>query len=243
MHGTNLIRKLEKDSGETLQVREIFYTLQGEGPFAGSPAIFVRLTGCHLACTFCDTVWDDSKDEYKHVNHIVKTVDDLWAQKAHPQADKLVVLTGGEPTRQNIDLLLEALAGLGYLIQIETAGSFWRERMSHPNVFIVVSPKTSVVHSSVAEWAKAYKYIIRANDRFDEVDGLPFQSTQSIEPKLIRLARPPEHMMRYRVYLSPCDEGKGNEAVSTANIRHATHLALTYGYILCLQLHKLVGLD
>ena len=56
MHGNNAIRKQELREDGALQVHELFYTLKGEGMFVGHPAIFIRLTGCNLACTFCDTI-------------------------------------------------------------------------------------------------------------------------------------------------------------------------------------------
>lgn len=58
MFGNNKISNIVPKGGDFLEVVKIFHTLQGEGPFAGTPAIFVRLGGCNLQCKFCDTEFD-----------------------------------------------------------------------------------------------------------------------------------------------------------------------------------------
>lgn len=63
MFGQNTPRR--RESGGLLQVQDVFYTIQGEGPFAGRTAVFIRLTGCNLRCWFCDTVWGDDSDVYQ----------------------------------------------------------------------------------------------------------------------------------------------------------------------------------
>ena len=62
MFGKNPIRPPEKGDGSILFVQEIFPTLQGEGPLAGVPAVFLRLGGCNLACSFCDTEFESFKE-------------------------------------------------------------------------------------------------------------------------------------------------------------------------------------
>ena len=59
MFGKNPIRKAEKGDGSVLQIQEIFPTVQGEGPHTGVPSVFVRLGGCNLACSFCDTEFEN----------------------------------------------------------------------------------------------------------------------------------------------------------------------------------------
>ena len=102
----------------TVEVHSIFDTIQGEGPFAGSPAVFIRLTGCNLQCQFCDT-------EYTSVREAITPVEALNRVKAaHGDSPRgLVVLTGGEPFRQNISPLCAALLHAGYHVQIETNGT------------------------------------------------------------------------------------------------------------------------
>ena len=96
-----------------MKVNEIFYSIQGEGSHAGSPCIFVRLSGCNLSCSWCDTTYHN---EGQHM-----TVDEVF--KAIQQYDcKLVEITGGEPLLQKEELeeLAQELYHNGYSILIET---------------------------------------------------------------------------------------------------------------------------
>ena len=229
--------------GETLQVREIFATLQGEGPFSGMRAVFVRLSGCPLRCWWCDTQWDDERDETLSVVEIENRVVDAFAP-AH-ELD-LVVITGGEPLRQPLARLIETLFLLSprvderLVVQIETAGAWWQDCLDNPRVHVVVSPKTPKIDERVASVASAYKYVIRCDDQFDPETGLPISSTQVGIRHAARLALPPRHMLRERIYLSPCDEQ--DDERNKENLRCASEIAMKYGYRLGVQLHKLVGL-
>lgn len=115
-----------------MRVNEIFYSLQGEGHFTGTPAIFVRLSGCNLNCDFCDTDHVSSSDMPEE--EIVKRVNDFPA--AH------VVITGGEPTLQLTASLVDKLHDAGKFVQIETNGT----RLLDPSLadkidWITCSPK------------------------------------------------------------------------------------------------------
>ena len=96
-----------------MRVNEIFYSLQGEGAFAGSAAIFIRLSGCNLKCDFCDT---------KHQWHSEVSLDEmLKIIKEYPA--KHIVFTGGEPSLQLNAEILHFFKTHGYFIQIETNGT------------------------------------------------------------------------------------------------------------------------
>lgn len=96
-----------------MKINEIFYSLQGEGRWTGTPAIFIRFSGCNLRCCFCDTKFDDYK--ILSVDEIIEAIADYPANH--------VVLTGGEPTLQITRTLIERLHDAGYYVQIETNGT------------------------------------------------------------------------------------------------------------------------
>lgn len=223
--------------GQVLDVQEVFRTLQGEGPLVGQRAVFVRLAGCHLKCYFCDTDFT-SKRHPLLVDEIVEAARDV----------ELVVLTGGEPMRQNIVPLCQKLALAGQHVQIETAGNFWpwepyaREfelLIAEGAVSIVVSPKTPHVHLNVRRLTSAWKYIVGAATEIDDITGLPTSSTQHHGMRTV-LARPDLTARHAPIYLQPMDTHTmhDNELART----RCVELCLEYGHRLSLQTHKIVGL-
>ena len=105
-----------KTGADTLTINEIFYSIQGESSFAGQPCVFVRLTGCDLRCTYCDT-------EYAFYEGKRRSLDDIMAEVAtHPC--RLVEVTGGEPLLQKrVHTLMSRLCDAGYTVLIETSGA------------------------------------------------------------------------------------------------------------------------
>ena len=99
---------------KTYRINEIFYSLQGEGRHTGRAAVFVRFSGCNLKCPFCDT-------DFKAYREL--TVDDIIAAVSEWRACGFVVLTGGEPSLQVDESLIEALHHEGFYIAIETNGT------------------------------------------------------------------------------------------------------------------------
>src|SRR5262245_19999182 len=101
--------------GTPLQVHSIFNTIQAEGPFCGTPASFVRLAVCALQCPACDT-------DYTSFRANMQTsliLEEIQRFRSHG----LVVITGGEPFRQDLGPLIDKLVKAGYYVQIETNGS------------------------------------------------------------------------------------------------------------------------
>ena len=95
------------------RVNEIFYSLQGEGYFTGTPAVFLRFSGCNLKCGFCDT---------RHEEYVVMYPTDIIDRiKGYPT--RHIVITGGEPSLQLDQFLVDLLHDEGYFIQIETNGT------------------------------------------------------------------------------------------------------------------------
>jgi organic radical activating enzyme len=99
--------------GMKYKINEIFYSIQGEGFYTGTPAVFIRFSGCNLNCDFCDT----AHESYKEYN--IKEIYDKI--KSYPS--KRIVLTGGEPFLQTDKALVNFLHSKDYLIHCETNGS------------------------------------------------------------------------------------------------------------------------
>lgn len=108
------------DKTSELNVYEIFYSLQGESTHAGKPCVFIRLSGCNLRCSYCDTnyAWEPGRP---------MDISQILAECAKYPA-RYVEITGGEPMLQDSVLdLMEALHGAGYEIALETNGSIYLE--------------------------------------------------------------------------------------------------------------------
>lgn len=102
--------------GQTLRINEVFFSIQGESTWAGCPCVFVRLTGCHLRCTYCDT-------EYAFKEGSTRDIDALVTEVCSHPAD-LVQITGGEPLLQKrVHELITALCDRGKTVLIETSGA------------------------------------------------------------------------------------------------------------------------
>ena len=115
------------------RVNEIFYSLQGEGYWTGTPMVFVRLSGCNLRCPFCDT--DHAAFSEMSAPQIVDAVRQAGADC------RRVCLTGGEPSLQLDPALVEALHSAGFLIHIETNGT---RPLPEGLDWITLSPKNQV---------------------------------------------------------------------------------------------------
>jgi 7-carboxy-7-deazaguanine synthase len=106
------------DQMQTLKINEIFYSIQGESTWAGQRCVFVRLTGCHLRCGYCDTEYAFHEGQSRSIDEIIEQVADLSADC------RLVEITGGEPLLQpNVHPLMTRLADAGYTVLLETSGA------------------------------------------------------------------------------------------------------------------------
>lgn len=247
MFGQNPTRKQDLNN-PLLAVQEIFPTLQGEGPFAGVPAIFIRLAGCNLKCHFCDTDFESNINNMLMPESMCGAVDSYLAD--FPGIE-LVVITGGEPLRQNIIPLLNYLFRLKIKhVQIETAGTLWVDGLetfiTSKRVSLVCSPKTPKIHDMVALYCEDWKYIIKYGET-DEVDGLPNTSTQvkGIKARIFRPNESPLRLRAHNIWVQPCDEQRGGvekDADTIGNEMHAVQIAMKHGYRLSYQTHKALGL-
>jgi 7-carboxy-7-deazaguanine synthase len=99
----------------TLRINEIFYSIQGESSRIGRPTVFVRLTGCPMRCTYCDTTYAFHDGQQQEIDEIIQEI-----QKFDTN---YVTVTGGEPLAQkNCIELMNQLCALGYQVSLETGG-------------------------------------------------------------------------------------------------------------------------
>lgn len=222
--------------GVTLSVNSLFYTIQGEGPFAGTPAVFIRLAGCNLQCPMCDTEYT------KADTFAVSTLIDMVLGYKRQQFGRslhddtlLVVITGGEPFRQPIGYLVQSLIDAHCRVQVETNGTLYRKGpWTNALVTIVCSPKAGVVNMLLAPLVGAWKYVARAKDLAH--DGLPSVALE--HPNARGLYRPPsDHPAQ--VYLQPADEQ--DPVANAINQQAVVQSCMANGYRLCLQVHKIIN--
>lgn len=167
-----------------LGITEIFPSLQGEGFHVGTPAIFVRLSGCNLSCSFCDT--DYALRELCSIETILERVHDLCASAA------IVILTGGEPLAQTatLDLIIKLLDA-GYRVHIESNGTI---PVDLPLAcWLTVSPKERA-HPQMLARANELKLIVDGRIPYEWVPTLAdgaqpiFLQPENNRPENIRLA-------------------------------------------------------
>ena len=207
-------------------VKEIYYTLQGEGAQAGRPAVFCRFAGCSLwsgreqdraeaICNFCDTDFTGTDGpgggKFEHAQALAKACRRAWLGNSF--TPPFVVLTGGEPMLQVDRALIDALHDAGFEIAIETNGTLPVPRSID---WICVSPKAGapLVQRSGDELKLVYPQLDLAPI---ELEGLDFTHFS----------------------LQPMDEGPS----TAGNVRAAIDYCLAHPkWRLSLQTHKLLGL-
>lgn len=163
----------KSDGGKFLPVVEEFYTLQGEGFHTGKAAYFLRLGGCDVGCSWCDSrfSWNPDIHPVVSTDEIIKHITDSGTDSA--------VITGGEPLMWNLDYLCEGLKKKGISTFIETSGAYpvsgiWDwiclspKRNSPPvnEIYRIADELKVIIQSSDDfEWAEKYKNLVRNNCR------------------------------------------------------------------------------
>jgi len=144
-----------------LKVKEIFYSLQGEGGRQGEASIFIRLSGCNLTCDFCDTDFNSGTE--MPVGQIVSLI------KQYPC--RWIVWTGGEPTLQLTDTILTYFKKEGYLQAIESNG---HHALSPLLDYTVISPKGNPGYArEINAEADEIRLPVQAGDAIPEIEALP----------------------------------------------------------------------
>jgi 7-carboxy-7-deazaguanine synthase len=168
----------------TYQVKEIFYTLQGEGSHTGRPAVFCRFAGCNLwngreagraraICRFCDTDFvgtgGPGGGSFRTTEALVNAVSVTWRGHGHPRARPFVVCTGGEPLLQVDANLVDGLHAAGFEVAVETNGT----QPAPPGLdWVCVSPKanTRLVLTAGDELKLVFPQYGAAPAQFEDLD-------------------------------------------------------------------------
>lgn len=201
-----------------MKVNEIFYSLQGEGYRTGSPSVFVRLSGCNLKCSFCDT---------RHEAFTEMTEEEIVAETLRYPAP-FVVITGGEPTLQLTPSFLKKLREAGKKIQIETNGSTdLPDEALRLIDHITCSPKSAPVKLRRIDELKVVF----------EAEALPLP--KNVEELLARYESLAAHH-NATCSLQPCDVGDPvrNRAITEATIAYILEHPV---WRLSLQTHKILN--
>jgi len=143
------------------KIVEIFSSIEGEGSLVGYPVTFIRLEGCNLRCSWCDTKYSYDTNNYKlmTLNEILEVVKNY--------KNKKVCLTGGEPLyNEHFDLLVNTLKKEYFLI-IETNGTLYRNSITdNSNIYVVCSPKPDTnyyLNEKLKPFVKEIKLIVDDN--------------------------------------------------------------------------------
>lgn len=188
MFGTNEIagKKFFKEApANSLFVTSMFFTLQGEGPYGGQPALFIRLTKCNLACSFCDTFFDDGDwMTYEEIEKkAAETIDSYFGENVppwlktefitidssgvetvkHTTRNVALVMTGGEPLLQtNLVEFLRRQVGNYKAVQIESNGTV--DQDIPKGVTLVCSPKCAEKNGVATKYLAPTKLILERAD-------------------------------------------------------------------------------
>lgn len=199
----------------TYRINEIFYSLQGEGFHAGKPAVFVRFSGCNLACPFCDTDFSAFRE---------MTAGDIAQEVLRCGRPVMIVLTGGEPALQADEVLLDALRRrVPVPIHIETNGTL---PLPDGIDWVTCSPKQG--SEVVLKEADEVKVVFTETASGDVPGGHGWLAAE-------RMVEPwREAVTAAHYFLQPCS--CANEALVAAYI-----LAHPW-WRLSLQMHKYIGI-
>ena len=214
-----MMQKKEHSMQSKLKINEVFYSIQGEGPLIGRPAVFIRFSGCNLSCPFCDTKHETGED---YTIQEVYTLVGLATKGTQGAKAPLLILTGGEPFNQPVGALLASLLSRGFTVQVETNGTLLPEDVTNETLdklVIVCSPKKNApVDLGLGKHITAYKFLI--DTATEAMEFLPY--TLSGRP----------------VYLQPLDNEK-----ALTNRKRALNFCKKYNLGFSPQLHKLIGVE
>lgn len=219
------------------KINELFETIQGEGSFTGQPSIFIRLQGCPVGCSWCDTkhTWQiDLSDEVSQNIMLTKVQEtSQWADMTSEQILALVkekgyqakhiVITGGEPCMEDLTPLCGAFEQLGYSTQVETSGTF--DIRVSDNCWVTVSPKINM--------RGGYPILNSAMIRANEIKH-PIATEQHVSDLKKLLA---EHKVdNAAIYLQPISQKPRATELAIAT-------CIANNWRLSVQVHKYLGIE
>jgi 7-carboxy-7-deazaguanine synthase len=219
------------------KINEFFETIQGEGSFTGQPSIFIRLQGCPVACSWCDTkhTWEIDLAQKVKVSDILAKAQESehWADFSIEQLLTLViekgyqakhiVITGGEPCMVDLTPLCVAFEEKGYSCQVETSGTFEVNVSDH--CWVTVSPKVNM--------RGGYAILNSAMLRANEIKH-PIATEQHVDDLKNLLA---EHkIIDTPVYLQPISQ-------KTRATELAIKTCIANNWRLSVQVHKYLGIE
>lgn len=221
----------------TYKINEFFETIQGEGSFTGQPSIFIRLQGCPVACSWCDTkhTWEvELGDEVDQNTMLAKaeesaqwssmTVDEiLLLVKKKAFKAKHIVITGGEPCMVDLSPLCEAFEVLGYSTQVETSGTF--DINVSDKCWVTVSPKVNMrggypILAGAMKRANEIKHPIATEQHIDDLKGLLAEHNIENTP----------------IYIQPISQ-------KTRATELAIETCIANNWRLSVQVHKYLGIE
>lgn len=156
-----------------MKVKEIFYSIQGEGGRQGEASIFIRLAKCNLNCWFCDTDWTEGAEmSLEQIQNEIENFNCKW-----------IVWTGGEPTLQLNDSILLYFRNLGYKQAIETNGT---NKISKLIDYVTCSPKNEVslkdLHNNFPNGVNEFRYPISNDVTIPSIKSLPYADNYFVSP-------------------------------------------------------------
>jgi len=219
------------------KINELFETIQGEGSFTGQPSIFIRLQGCPVECSWCDTkhTWPVNLEDKVSTNIMLAEAEESekWAEMSVDQIIELVkkqsyrakhiVITGGEPCMVNLTPLCLAFESLNYSCQIETSGTF--EVKTSEQCWVTVSPKINMrggfkILNSAMRRANEIKHPVATEQHVDELKSLLKEHNITQTP----------------IYLQPISQ-------KTRATELAIETCIANNWRLSVQVHKYLGIE
>lgn len=224
------------------KINELFETIQGEGCYTGQPSIFIRLQGCPVACSWCDTkhTWAVESDKEVSTKMMLDkgTENDSWASLSASQIldlikekgyqAKHIVITGGEPAMYDLKPLCETLESEGYSCQLETSGTF--QLSVSAACWVTVSPKVNM--------KGGYKILASAMGRANEIK-YPVATEQHIDDLKALLALhhlDKSSINKTPIYLQPISQKERATAL-------AIKTCIANNWRLSVQVHKYLGIE